>query len=158
MTIGGRIREIRQGRHLTLRELSRNCGVSVSHLSDIERGTSSPSPQTVLRIAHALQQPPSAIIEGADDWDAENQLAIESIMALRQQQTPEAEQQPLRESRPIPPNLLALREDALIGPELTQEWLDWLASLSFQGQQPTTTRDWLTLHIVLRSVFKGESR
>ena len=52
--IGYRIRALRQRRGLTLRELSRQCGLSVSFLSQIERGLSSLSIPSLGSICQAL--------------------------------------------------------------------------------------------------------
>jgi transcriptional regulator with XRE-family HTH domain len=55
--MGGRIRALRQRRHVTLQQLSNESGVSVGMLSQMERGRSSPSVRTLQRVAEALEVP-----------------------------------------------------------------------------------------------------
>ncbi len=54
-TIGGNIRRIRKQSELTLKQLSRRTGLSVSLLSQIERAESSASVSSLYKIATALQ-------------------------------------------------------------------------------------------------------
>lgn len=51
---GPYIRELREGRGLTLRELAAKCDVSGSLLSQVERGVTTPSIQTLRSLAEAL--------------------------------------------------------------------------------------------------------
>ncbi|MFJ9626094.1 helix-turn-helix domain-containing protein [Streptomyces sp. NPDC101175] len=52
--VGGRLRGLRQDRGLTLAALSRECGVSVSYLSAVEKGVNHPSLHTLAAITEAL--------------------------------------------------------------------------------------------------------
>lgn len=54
---GQEIRRLRQQRGLTLQALAERAGVSVGMLSQIERGTSSPSLRSLIRVADALEVP-----------------------------------------------------------------------------------------------------
>lgn len=54
ISIGSEMRQVRKARQLTLRDVAESSGVSVSHLSAIERGATNPSLEVVHRIAHAL--------------------------------------------------------------------------------------------------------
>jgi DNA-binding NtrC family response regulator len=53
--IGTTVRELRQKRKLTLRQLSNRTGLSVSLLSQIERAESAASVSSLYKIAHALR-------------------------------------------------------------------------------------------------------
>ncbi|MEM7226438.1 MAG: XRE family transcriptional regulator [Pseudomonadota bacterium] len=53
-TFGSEIRQLRRARAMTLKDLSQESGVSLSHLSAIERGSSNPSMDVVHAIAAAL--------------------------------------------------------------------------------------------------------
>ena len=55
--LGERIREIRQSRSLTIRELASQAEISINALSLIENGKTSPSVNTLRQIARALQVP-----------------------------------------------------------------------------------------------------
>lgn len=50
-----KLREIREQRALSLRELERLSGVDYSSISKIETGESSPKLETILKLAKALQ-------------------------------------------------------------------------------------------------------
>jgi DNA-binding NtrC family response regulator len=63
--LGRQVRLARTERGWTLRDLSETCGISVSQLSSIERGAHLPSIESLLTIALALEQKPSAWLEGA---------------------------------------------------------------------------------------------
>src|ERR1700750_197822 len=53
-TLGPRIRALREGMDLSLRELATRSGVSAPMLSQVERGETSPTLQVAARIAHGL--------------------------------------------------------------------------------------------------------
>lgn len=52
--VGARVRRIREGMGLSLRELAERCGVSAATLSQVERGESSPTLTVAGRIADGL--------------------------------------------------------------------------------------------------------
>jgi transcriptional regulator with XRE-family HTH domain len=54
LQLGPRIRSLRQARHVTLRQLAEQAGVTESFLSQVEREVASPSIASVQRIARAL--------------------------------------------------------------------------------------------------------
>ncbi|MBB2201968.1 helix-turn-helix domain-containing protein [Gluconacetobacter tumulisoli] len=53
--LGRRLRERRKSRGLSLQQIADQVGISVGHLSQIERGMSSPSVRDLIRIAEILQ-------------------------------------------------------------------------------------------------------
>lgn len=53
-TLGQRIRELREERDLSLRELAKKLGVSAAFLSDIELDRRHPSDNVLAKIAHLL--------------------------------------------------------------------------------------------------------
>jgi transcriptional regulator with XRE-family HTH domain len=55
--IGQQVRTLREQRGLSLRALGTMCGLSASAISQIERGSVSPSVATLHRLAHALDVP-----------------------------------------------------------------------------------------------------
>lgn len=64
--IGRRIRHLRKARDLSLKDVAERSGLSVSFLSQIERGTSSPSVRVLVRIASALNVALSSLFNGSD--------------------------------------------------------------------------------------------
>lgn len=61
--IGGRLKEIRAGRELSLDDVSKMTGVSKPMLGQIERGRSTPSVTTLWKIATGLKMPLSSFLE-----------------------------------------------------------------------------------------------
>lgn len=61
--LGQRIRETRLRQGLTLKELDERAGLSATHLSEIERGRTSPTVGALLRIAAALGHDPAYFLE-----------------------------------------------------------------------------------------------
>ena len=59
--LGARIRSLREEKGKSLRGISRDTGVSVSFLSQVERGLASPSVATLLSMARALGEPVASL-------------------------------------------------------------------------------------------------
>ena len=57
-SLGGEMRQLRKARQLTLKELSAQSGISLSHASAIERGATNPSVDVLQAIAKALSVTP----------------------------------------------------------------------------------------------------
>ena len=58
ISLGSEMRQVRKARQLTLREVAAETGISVSHLSAIERGATNPSLDVVGKVARALDIDP----------------------------------------------------------------------------------------------------
>ena len=61
--IGRRIRTVRRERGLTLRQVAASAGLSATHISEIERGHTTPTVGALLRIAQALGKEPHYFLE-----------------------------------------------------------------------------------------------
>ena len=61
--LGTRVRRIRHERGLTLKQIEAKVGVSATHISEIERGNTSPTIGALDRIAGALGVLPSYLID-----------------------------------------------------------------------------------------------
>lgn len=64
--LGRRIRKSREEKHLTLKSIEAAAGISATHISEIERGKTSPTLGALLRIAHALKRDPAYFLEEED--------------------------------------------------------------------------------------------
>ena len=62
--IGTRIREARQRRKLSQTELARRVGLHRVSLANIERGTRTPSLETLFKLARALKVAPARLLNG----------------------------------------------------------------------------------------------
>ncbi|HET6348184.1 MAG TPA: XRE family transcriptional regulator [Candidatus Krumholzibacteria bacterium] len=61
--LGERIKQLRLARNLTLKQVGEKAKVSATHLSEIERGRTSPTVGALVRIARALDQEPSQLVD-----------------------------------------------------------------------------------------------
>jgi transcriptional regulator with XRE-family HTH domain len=61
--IGKRIKKIREEQHLTLKNVEAKASISATHISEIERGKTSPTIGALIRIADALERDPAYFIE-----------------------------------------------------------------------------------------------
>jgi transcriptional regulator with XRE-family HTH domain len=66
MDVGSRIKRVRREKGLTLRALESLSGVSATHLSEIERGHTSPTLGSLARVARALATPPAFFLEQSE--------------------------------------------------------------------------------------------
>ncbi len=61
--VGERIRQVRTAQRKTLKDVENQSGFSSTHISEIERGRTSPTIGALIRIARALDKDPSFFIE-----------------------------------------------------------------------------------------------
>lgn len=64
---GKRIRELREERGYSLQDLAQKAAVSISYLSEIERGTKRPSLKTLDKISRALNYPREQLVEAGSE-------------------------------------------------------------------------------------------
>ena len=72
--LGNRLRKQRVDRRMTLKQVEEVCGLSATHLSEIERGRTSPTIGALVRIARALRRDPSFFLEREERDDVANVL------------------------------------------------------------------------------------
>lgn len=61
--LGRRLKRVRTERDLTLKEVEKKSGVSATHISQIERGMTSPTIGALQRLSRALEIEPSILLE-----------------------------------------------------------------------------------------------
>src|SRR6266487_3188146 len=86
--MGRRIRKLRLDRRMTLKQVENASGLSATHLSEIERGRTSPTIGALVRIARALQKDASYFIEAEERSDVahvtrEASAALPSLPGVR---------------------------------------------------------------------------
>ncbi|UCF04586.1 MAG: helix-turn-helix transcriptional regulator [bacterium] len=74
--IGRRIKKVREEQHLTLKNVESKAGISATHISEIERGKTSPTIGALMRIADALGKDPAYFIE-TEELDDVSFIALE---------------------------------------------------------------------------------
>lgn len=67
--LGRRIKSVRDARHLTLKTIEGSAGISATHISEIERGKTSPTLGALIRIANALGKDAAYFLEDEDLGD-----------------------------------------------------------------------------------------
>jgi transcriptional regulator with XRE-family HTH domain len=73
--LGKRLKKIRESKHLTLKNIESSAGISATHISEIERGKTSPTLGALLRISKALGKDPAYFVE-------EDELSDISLVTL----------------------------------------------------------------------------
>ena len=71
-TLARRVRTLRESLRLTQEEFARRCSISVSFASLLERGERSPSYETLLTIARALEVPVSGLFRDGPSLEAQD--------------------------------------------------------------------------------------
>ena len=61
--IGEKVKKFRRGKHLTLKEVASRSGISIAHVSEIERGRVSPTVGTMGKLATGFGKPISFFLE-----------------------------------------------------------------------------------------------
>lgn len=81
MTLSLQIRDIRQKRGLTVSQLADMVGVSIPHMSGVERGKKNLNNHLLVRIAEALEVEPFELIQPVDRGDVQQLLDVARILS-----------------------------------------------------------------------------
>jgi XRE family transcriptional regulator, regulator of sulfur utilization len=129
MKLGERLKTFRKNAGYTLAELKDLTGLSVSYLSDLERGRTNPSVKTLNNLASIYKISISSLTEGVEGYGAENDEVA------------------------IPESLLALKNDPEIGHMVTDHDLQSLSRISLRGKQPQTPLEWKQIYLYLERML-----
>jgi transcriptional regulator with XRE-family HTH domain len=96
MSLGKKIKELREEKRISIRELGRRTDVSGMHISNLEKGKGNASPELVSKIAVALEANADELLHLADRVDPEvvnviqkNPLAVPSFLRSAKNLSPE---------------------------------------------------------------------
>ncbi|MCB2160672.1 helix-turn-helix domain-containing protein [bacterium] len=128
MQLGDRIRELRDQKGETLKDISKNTGISISYLSDLERNITRPSLQTLESLASHFDYSLIDLLKGVE---------------FAGEQTNKA----------LPPGLSELLNDDEFKDEITDDWVQLLQKIELRGKRPTTKREWTTLYLNLKQIL-----
>jgi XRE family transcriptional regulator, regulator of sulfur utilization len=128
MTLHERLKELRRARDFTLKALAARSGLSVSYLSDLERGRTTPPLPTLEMLAGALDITVLDLLTGVDFAGEQTDAGL-------------------------PPGLVALLDEPEYRSELTQEWVQLLGKIQLRGKRPQSKREWLELYLHLKRVL-----
>eukprot|EP01156_Anaeramoeba_ignava_P005164 Anaeramoba_ignava/a246040_29.p1 GENE.a246040_29~~a246040_29.p1 ORF type:complete len:132 (+),score=15.55 a246040_29:47-442(+) len=128
MQLGDRIRELRDQKRETLKDISNNTGISISYLSDLERNITRPSLQTLESLASHFNYSLIDLLKGVEFAGEETHKAL-------------------------PPGLSELLDDDEFKDEITDDWVQLLQKIELRGKRPTTKREWTTLYLNLKQIL-----
>lgn len=126
MELGKRLRFIRKEHQKTLKDLSEEAGLSLSYLSDMERGVVNPSVETLQKVAKVYGMKISKLLIGVED----KEVVI-----------PENH----------PPGFSEFLKD--YKEEVNTDWKEFLIGINFRGKQPSSKSEWIELHLYLRRIL-----
>lgn len=133
MTLAERLRELRNQHAKRLKDVADAAGISVPYLSDLERGRTNPSMETLQALARAYQMSLQDLI-GPVDFGGPSSTGW------------------------LPPGLAELAADPVLGPQLGPDWVASLSRIELRGKRPRTKEDWYEIFLHLRRVIPGEPR
>lgn len=128
MQLNERLRELRNERGLRLRDIAKEAGISVPYLSDLERGRTTPSLDTLGALAAAYQITVHDLLHGVEFYGAATTAGL-------------------------PRGLQALLDDPTYGPQITPDWVRTLQRIELRGKRPQHKDDWLGIFLQLRRVL-----
>jgi transcriptional regulator with XRE-family HTH domain len=128
MKLGDRIRELRKSKGETLQTTSKGTKLSISYLSDIERGRTNPSLQTLEALAAHFTINLTDLLYGVDFAGELTEKAL-------------------------PPGLSELIKDEEWANEIDKEWVELLMKISLRGARPQSKKQWLELYLSLRRIL-----
>jgi len=127
MLLGQRIRELRNIRDETLKDISNSTGLSVSYLSDIERGRTNPSLQSLETLARHFDISVTDLLAGVEFAG-------------------------LLTDNALPPGLGELLQSEF-GAEIDEDWKQLLQKINLRGKRPQTKKEWLELYLSLKRIL-----
>lgn len=129
MQLGERIRELRKIKGETLKATSEGTDLSVSYLSDIERGRTNPSLQTLESLANHFGISVTDLLSGVEFAGVKTDNAL-------------------------PPGLADLLNDEEFGEEIDDSWIELLTKINLRGKRPQSKLQWLELYLSLKRILE----
>lgn len=130
MTVGGRIRQLREERGISLSRLAEEAGLSKGYLSALERDEqSNPSLDAVAKLAGALGVTSVELIEGSGERESKPRALPEGLEEF-------------------------LRQQEAKGLVLSDAEVAMLQGIRFRGKRPKTAEDWAFLFEAIRRVSR----
>lgn len=128
MKLCERLRELRQERGLRLKDIAGVARISVPYLSDLERGRTNPSLETLQSLAGTYGITVHDLLEGVEFY------GDQTVGAL-------------------PQGLADLIADPALGAQLTPDWVHTLARIELRGKRPRDKQDWFEIYLHLKRIL-----
>jgi XRE family transcriptional regulator, regulator of sulfur utilization len=129
MKLHERLRELRQERGQRLKDVSEIADISIPYLSDLERGRTNPSLETLQTLAGAYGISVHDLLAPVEFYGEQ------SIQAL-------------------PKGLADLVADPVLGGQITPDWVASLARIELRGKRPQTKEDWYDIFRNLKRILE----
>ena len=128
MKLHERLRELRSERGLRLKDVAETAGISVPYLSDLERGRTNPSLETLQTLAGAYAITVHDLLEGVEVYGDSTEGAL-------------------------PKGLADLVADPTLGGQLTPDWVKTLTRIELRGKRPQAKGDWYEIYLHLKRIL-----
>lgn len=130
MTLAERLRELRTQHGWRLKDLADKSQLSVPYLSDLERGRTNPSLDTLQTLAGSYSVSVNDLLAPVDFYGERTEASM-------------------------PKGLAELLADPTLGAEITPDWQQTLSRIELRGKRPETKRDWYEVYLHLKRVLEG---
>ena len=128
MKLHERLRELRQERGQRLKDVSEIAGISIPYLSDLERGRTNPSLETLQTLANAYGISVADLLEPVEFYGDITTSAL-------------------------PKGLAELIADPALGKDLTPDWIASLSRIELRGKRPQSKEDWYDIYRNLKRIL-----
>lgn len=128
MKLHERLRELRSERKLRLKDVSQVAEISVPYLSDLERGRTNPSLETLQTLAAAYEISVHDLLQGVEFYGDSG-------------------------AGGLPRGLAELKDDPVLGTEITDDWVRTLSRIELRGKRPESKRDWYEIFLHLKRIL-----
>ena len=128
MKLHERLRELRSERGLRLKDVAETTGISVPYLSDLERGRTNPSLETLQTLAAAYNITVHDLLESVEFYGISTEGAL-------------------------PKDQSDLMNDPVLGAQLTPDWVRTHARIELRGKRPRDKGDWYEIFLHLKRIL-----
>jgi transcriptional regulator with XRE-family HTH domain len=129
MKLHERLRELRQERGQRLKDVSEIAGISIPYLSDLERGRTNPSLETLQTLAGAYGISVHDLLEPVEFYGEQTESAL-------------------------PKGLAELVADPVLGAQISGDWVNSLSRIELRGKRPQTKEDWYDIYRNLKRILE----
>lgn len=129
MKLHERLRELRQERGQRLKDVSEIAGISIPYLSDLERGRTNPSLETLQTLASAYGISVHDLLEPVEFYGEQTESAL-------------------------PKGLAELVADPVLGAQISGDWVNSLSRIELRGKRPQTKEDWYDIYRNLKRILE----
>jgi transcriptional regulator with XRE-family HTH domain len=128
MKLHERLRELRSERGLRLKDVSEKAGISIPYLSDLERGRTNPSLETLQTLATSYGITVHDLLDPVEFYGEQTDASL-------------------------PRGLAELVADPVLGAQVTPDWVTSLSRIELRGRRPQSKEDWYDIYRNLKRIL-----